>query len=462
MPVELKSFHSTDRTLWSVASYRLTRSPRLIMTLTLTIIILAGGLVAALIFVPWRQTVIGQGEVAIFDPLDRPQTVDSQIKGRLVELLVKEGETVQKGEVIARLEDRDSKYLDPDQEARVMGQIDALRNKKSAAMERIDTLQAQIETLRQAREAKLASARAKIAQNRQKLNVNRQMLRIGEQDLETARLQEQRIETLEEAGLKSRRDYELALQKRVETETKLQKMKGDLVLNEQDIQLSELEIANIEADVAEKIQKGRESIAKARETIADIEEKIEKLKNEAGALDVRQSLRTLTAPASGRIVNLTKLGIGQLIKEGQTIARVVPENSSRGVELYLSGVDAPLVQTGIPVRLMFEGFPAVPLAGWDWASVGTFGGRVVAVDPVSTSPEDSKKEGFRVWVLPDPEQPDWPEPDRLRIGAKANGWLMLNKVPLYFELWRQLNAFPALPAKPEKGVGPKPKPVIKR
>jgi multidrug resistance efflux pump len=462
MPVELKSFISTERSLWSVESFRITRSPKLVLMFTLVVFAMVGAVVAALIWVPWRQTVIGQGEVAVFDPLDRPQTIDSQIKGRLVELLVKEGQLVEKGQVIARLEDRDSKFLDPAQQQRIRGQIEALEAKQDAARRRITTLRGQLEAIEASKQAKLASNEAKVAQNQQKLVVNRQLLAVGDQDLETARLQENRIKTLEESGLKSRRDYELTIQKRVEAETKLQKMRGELVLNQQEIQLSELEAATIVAEAQEKAQKAEESIAKAQEGIAEIDEKLEKLRNEAGAFAVRYSLRTLEAPQAGRIVNLTKLGVGQLIKEGQTVARVVPENHSRGVELFLSGLDAPLVETGVPVRLMFEGFPAVPLAGWDWAAVGTFGGIVVAVDPVSSNKEEGK-DGFRVWVLPDPKEPEWPSDKRLRLGAKASGWLMLNKVPLYFELWRQLNAFPALPVqRMEKDGGPKPKPVIRR
>lgn len=440
-------------------AHLMTRPPRLVLLFSIMLIGILGATIAALIFVPWRQTVIGQGEVSIFDPLERPQTVDSQIKGRLVELYVKEGDVVAKDQLIAKLVDRDTKFLDPRQTERVKNQIDALKQKKEATYGRIEALTAQLQAITASREAKLASAEQKVRQTQQKLEVNRQMLRVGEQDLKTAQLQEERIAKLENAGLKSRRDYELTVQKRVEAETKLQKMKGDLLLNDQDIALAKLQAATIIADAAEKSQKARESIAKAREEVAAIEEKVQKLSNEAGALSVRRSLQEVTAPRAGRIVNLKKLGPGQLVKEGQTIARIVPDIHSRGVELYLSGVDAPLVEPGIPVRLMFEGFPAVPFAGWDWASVGTFGGRVVSVDPVNTVEEG--KGGYRVWVLPDPEEPPWPTEARLRIGTKANGWLQLNRVPLYYELWRQLNAFPAQPSN-GNGKKPKTKPVIRR
>jgi multidrug resistance efflux pump len=437
----------------------LTRPPRLLLLFSLIMLGMLGVIVVALIVVPWRQTVVGQGEVSIFDPMDRPQTVDSQIKGRLVELLVKEGDVVEAGQVMAKLEDLDSKFLGPQQTDRLNAQIEALEDKKSAAYARMESLAAQVNAIEDARVAKLASAEAKVQQTQQKLRVDRQMIQVGEQDLKTAQLQEQRIEKLESAGLKSRRDFELTIQKRVEAEMKLQKMTGELLLAEQEIQLARLEAAKINAEAAEKSQKAQESSAKARETIAEIDEKVQKLSNEAGALKVRRSLQTVVAPRAGRVVNLKKLGLGQLLKEGQTIAYIVPENQSRGVELYLSGIDAPLVENGVNVRLMFEGFPAVPFAGWDWATVGTFGGVVASVDPVNT--EESGKSGYRIWVLPDPNQPAWPDEERLRIGSKASGWLMLNRVPLYYELWRQLNAFPAQPSKYE-GKQPKTKPVIRR
>ena len=451
------SANTISQTRTGFQAQLLTRPPRLILIFCVLVFLMTTVVVASLIIVEWRQTVVGQGEVSIYDPFDRPQNIDAQIKGRLVDLMVKEGDMVEKGQVITHLEDRDSKFLDPLQSDRLSAQISALEQKKFAAIERIGALEQQQGAIEQARLAKRASAEAKIQQCKQKAVVTEQLLVVGKQDVETAKLQEERIIKLQEAGLKSRRDLELTLQKRVQAETKLQKMQGDVLLAQREIDLASLEIAKIDAEASEKNQKSAESIAKARESIAEIDEKIQKLSNEMGALQVRRSLRTIVAPRDGRIVNLKKLGPGQLVKEGQTIATIVPEDHRRGVELYLTGIDAPLVQKGVKVRLMFEGFPAVPFAGWDWASVGTFGGTVASVDP---TPTEGDKSGFRVWVLPDENDEPWPEETFLRIGSKARGWLMLRKVPLYYELWRQLNAFPAKPIK--KGDKVKTKPVIRR
>jgi multidrug resistance efflux pump len=437
---------------------RLTQSPRLILTFSLLLVLMAVLAAVGMMTVPWRQTVLASGQVSIFDPMQRPQPVDAQIKGRLVELAVVEGQDVKKGQLIAILEDRDSKFLDPQQPRRWQEQLRALGDKQTATRSGIEALRGQSAALSDAMEAALPAADAKAAQARQKLEVLRQQLRIGEQDVLTARLQKERIETLFAEGLRSQRDLELAVQKQVETETYLQKMQGDIKLAETDIELALLERAKTEADLSEKLQKVAESIAKAEGELAEVSEKMQKLQSEASIIDVRRNLQKILSPLDGRIIKLSKVGPGHMIKEGDTIATVVPPQRQQGVELFVKGLDTPLVEVGRPVRLMFEGFPAVPVVGWPWAAYGTFGGRVTVVDPIATSEED--KSGFRIWVEPDPAEPSWPSSDSLRIDSKVRGWIMLDDVPLYYEIWRQLNAFPARPAL--EGAKVKGKPVVRR
>ncbi|WP_240731490.1 hypothetical protein [Hymenobacter radiodurans] len=47
---------------------------------------------------------------------------------------------------------------------------------------------------------------------------------------------------------------------------------------------------------------------------------------------------------------------------------------------------------------------------------------------------------YRVLVTPDPNTEAWPDP--LRVGSGVYGWALLNDVPIWYELWRQLNGFP--------------------
>jgi hypothetical protein len=114
-------------------------------------------------------------------------------------------------------------------------------------------------------------------------------------------------------------------------------------------------------------------------------------------------------------------------------------------ELLMDGNDLPLLRKGDKVRLQFEGWPAVQFVGWPSVAVGTFGGLVYLVDPTA-----NEKGQFRILVEPDPAQPSWPGEDYLRQGVRTQGWVLLNRVSLGWELWRQLNGFPPTREQPEQ------------
>ena len=58
---------------------------------------------------------------------------------------------------------------------------------------------------------------------------------------------------------------------------------------------------------------------------------------------------------------------------------------------------------------------------------------------------DNGKGKFRCQILPDKtETIQWPQDRFLRQGVRANGWVLLEQVPLWFEVWRQLNGFPPI------------------
>jgi hypothetical protein len=104
------------------------------------------------------------------------------------------------------------------------------------------------------------------------------------------------------------------------------------------------------------------------------------------------------------------------------------------LELYVNAMDVPLLTKGRQVRLEFDGWPALQVTGWPSVAVGTFGGIVQVIDYV-----DSKDGKYRILVVPDPLEP-WPE--QLRVGSGAYGWVMLDDVSMWYEIWRQLNGFP--------------------
>jgi multidrug efflux pump subunit AcrA (membrane-fusion protein) len=161
---------------------------------------------------------------------------------------------------------------------------------------------------------------------------------------------------------------------------------------------------------------------------------------ELSRIDVRlarQQTQVIRSPFNGAISKILPSHNGsRLVKSGETLATIVPNTNDRAIELYVDGIDLPLIWVGRKVRILFEGWPAIQFSGWPSASVGTFGGIVKVIDPFDNG--DGK---FRILVVPDP-QSDWPEPNLLRQGVRAQGWVLFETVPLGFEIWRKANGFP--------------------
>ena len=61
---------------------------------------------------------------------------------------------------------------------------------------------------------------------------------------------------------------------------------------------------------------------------------------------------------------------------------------------------------------------------------------------VTPKVENNKNENgkFRILVTPDPTMKIWPT--ALKTGTGVKGFGLLNTVPIWYELWRQINGFP--------------------
>lgn len=174
--------------------------------------------------------------------------------------------------------------------------------------------------------------------------------------------------------------------------------------------------------------------------VADAAAKLAESRAKLNRIDVqvkRQSAQLVRAPRDGRIQNLNAAAGGALVTAGTPLATIAPERIERAVELMIDGRDVPLLRPGGPVRLEFEGWPAIQFSGWPSVAYGFFDGRIRTVDATANA------QGlFRVLVEPAPGKPAWPARSFVRLGGKVRGWVQGQTVSVGYELWRQLNDFP--------------------
>jgi hypothetical protein len=197
-----------------------------------------------------------------------------------------------------------------------------------------------------------------------------------------------------------------------------------------------LELDAIDNDFRDKLSKAESDMFTAQSSQYDAEGSATKLENQYSNYEARTGFRHILAPQDGFIAEAIQVGLGETVKEGDQIVNIVPSNGELAVEMFISPVDLPLMEVGKKVRFIFDGWPAIVFTGWPRISNGTFGGVIVAVDQFA-----GKSNQFRVLVAEDPEEEPWPSV--LRVGSGADGIALLNDVPVWYELWRQLNGFPA-------------------
>lgn len=401
-------------------------------------------------FLPWTQNIRSYGELTTLRPQDRPQTVPSTIAGRIARWHVREGQLVKKGDTLVEITEIKEKYFDPQLLQRTREQLQA----KIAALEenrgKTVALGSQQQALRSGLSISLDKARNKVNQTRLKLNSDQAELRAANNDLEIARQQLTRQEALYQQGLKSLTELEQRRLKFQESTAKQQSAENKVGASQQELQNAQLELSSLQAEYQDKLAKSESDRRSAVAYQFDSEGQIAKLRNELANLSIRSGYYHIQAPQDGYVVRALKEGLGEMVKEGEPIVTVMPNAPALAAELYVKPMDIPLLTVGRKVRLQFDGWPALVFTGWPGSSFGTFGGRVAVIDNIGYQGQ------YRILVTPDPELEPWPQP--LRVGSGVYGWALLDDVPIWYELWRQLNGFPpnfvGSPAADAKGGKP--------
>ncbi|MBT1705761.1 HlyD family secretion protein [Chryseosolibacter indicus] len=366
------------------------------------------GLILVLfLLLPWQQNIRGTGRVTALSPAHRPQTVQAVIAGQIQQWHVREGEYVNTGDTIVTIREVKEKYFDPEFLTRLKEQLESKKSSLNSKSEKAQALKRQIAALRNGMSTKIEQATAKLEAEKVKF--------------ENAKNQYERNKHLYDAG-------NIPLTKFQDIEYKYQ---GSMA----DFQNAQVEIGRLRAEYQEKISKSESDLNATEAEVFEAEVEISKLTNEYANMQIRAGQYQIIAPQDGYIVRAMKAGIGETIKEGDAVCTVMPEVNDLAVEMYVKAMDIPLISKGRKVRVEFDGWPALQFSGWPSVSVGSFGGIVEVIDYVSSEPGE-----FRILVTPDKSDEPWPQ--QLRVGSGTRGWVMLDNVPVWYEIWRQINGFP--------------------
>ena len=292
-----------------------------------------------------------------------------------------------------------------------------------------------MQALNSGRELKLSQLRVKISQLNHKMTGEEAELTAANNEFRMTADQYERQKKMYDEGLVSLTQfqqrsvsYQNALAKKTATENKLAQTRQ--------------EIMNVNIEQNATIQDYNEKLSKTEgdrfQSMGQIEGSggdIAKLENQVANYKARQGLYFVIASQDGQVVQINKAGIGEILKDGESIGVIVPEKVDYAVEVFIKPVDLPLVKEGQRVMCIFDGFPAIVFSGWPNSSYGTFAGKVIAIENnISTNGM------FKALVIQDKNEKQWPP--KIKMGTGVQGIAILNDVPIWYELWRNINGFP--------------------
>jgi multidrug resistance efflux pump len=387
------------------------------------------------LFLPWTQNISAKGYVTTRSPEQRPQAIQSVIAGRLENWFVKEGDFVEKGDTVVFISEVKSEYFDPDLLARTSEQIEAKSQSIESYNQKVSALQNQYTALQEALKLKKEQTLNKIKQTRNKISMDSIDLFAYELNFEIAKNQLSRTTELYNKGLKTLTELQEKEYKIQSASAKVNVQKNKLLNQKNALINLKIELLTIEKDYDNKLAKSQSDQQSALSAKLESVAATSKLRNQFSNYTERQKFYYITAPQSGYITKTLKKGIGETVKEGTDIATIMPAKYDLAVEIYAKPQDLPLLNINELTQLRFDGWPAIVISGWPESSTGVFSGSIVAIDKFI-----SENGYYRILISPNKEKKDWPE--KLSIGTGVNAFILLKEVPIWYEVWRQLNGFP--------------------
>lgn len=399
-------------------------------------------LLLIILFLPWTQTVSGKGSVTTLSPEHRPQTIQSPIPGRIERWFVQEGDFVNKGDTILHISEVNNQYFDPLLVERTGEQLTAKSGSVESYRGKVTALSSQINAINNERALKIQQAGNKLQQARLKVKSDSIDLEAAETNLQIARIQLERRQQMQQEGLIALPDVEQARLKLQETQARHISAQNRLLASENEVVNAQIEINRIHAEYNDKISKTESDMFTAQSNQFDAEAQVSKLENDFTNYSIRNQMYYILAPQSGFINRALRAGIGETFKEGERLVGIMPSDFQLAVETYVRPLDVPLLHKGEKVRVQFDGWPAIVFSGWENLSFGTYGARVVAIENFI-----SENGLYRVLLAPDPDDHPWPRD--VRVGSGASTLALLDEVPIWYEIWRNLNGFPPNYYKPQ-------------
>jgi adhesin transport system membrane fusion protein len=416
------------KTLEKVALNKIVRK---IWKITISIILI----LVAILFLPWEQTIKGKGFLTALDPTERHHPVLAPVDGFIDKFYVKENQFVKSGEPLFKMLDLDKNYL---------VKLESVKRDLEIQIENtkieMKNLENEISETKNILEKGLYVFAQKISQNSEKVKSLKFKQKAIKKNHEIEENNFERIKKLYQDGIESKREFEKSENIFVKAESEKENIRIEIEITSKNSEILQNEQQKFLSEIESKILGLKNKIVSVESRKKNLNAQLEKHL----IIIERYKRSEVVAEKDGFVVRLFKNDKDRYIKKGEDILHFAPIVTEKSILLQVSDFNMPLVKEGLPVRIMFFGWPALQVSGWPKIQFGSYGGFVKRVEHISHD------QGFYyAYVTEDPSDP-WPDGFDLRIGSQATVWVRLSTVPIWYQLWRFMNAIPPKMVKPDR------------
>ena len=337
-------------------------------------------------------------------PVGNVKIVQSQNKGAIKELMVREGDYVEEGQTLLVLDT-----------TKTQADVDQLRKQVAYYKMTVDRLQAEMNDQPftppdnkdgdldakdiAAQLALYNSRRAKLMADQEK---NAAAIAQEMAAIESAQAQKQKYTSLYEVAYEKEQRLEDLFQESAVSYFQLLEGRATRVEYQKSAEAMDQEIQKEQAKLAEArdLQATTDS-AYRQDTMTQLVEAKRQLNTYQEELTKANETNVqseITAPVSGRVNQLSVHTVGGVVSEGQALMMVVPEDATLEVEAYADNKDIGFIQKGQDVEVKVETF--------NFQKFGMVSAKVAEISPdVTDNTKDKDKDGkYRLTLSLDDDQ----------------------------------------------------------
>ncbi|GAX39522.1 secretion protein HlyD [Tolypothrix sp. NIES-4075] len=342
-------------------------------------------------------------------PIGDTRVVQPEMEGTVTSILVKENQIVKRGDAIARLDDEQLQI----KKSQLQGNIEQSKLQLVQMYAQIRSLEVQIVAEKTVVDRAIASAKADLARNEReyqdrqvtttselleaKANLQKAFtdLQKSQADLKFAEVDRDRYKQLSESGAVSKRDYDGKQLLVQQSQSTLQGQRKVIEIAQAKVLTAQAALNPSRATVAIASERIAQEIAKGEATIATLDKEKQALIQRRVEVQnqlnqYRQDIQQLNTQLHNSIVRATSDGIilkmnlrnpGQVVRVGDAIAEIVPQNSPLVIKAMVPAGEVKKVEVGQKVQLRVNGCP--------YPDYGTLQGTVSTISPDAITPQTS-------------------------------------------------------------------------